>query len=50
MHLTLVLPIVVVVLAALSCFAVDRRKKVQPEEMSMLAPPTLVEHQRIDVD
>jgi hypothetical protein len=32
MHPTLVLPIVVVVLAALGCLAVERRKKAQPEE------------------
>jgi hypothetical protein len=37
MHPTLALPIVVVVLAALSCFAVERRKKAQPEEMKQQA-------------
>ncbi len=37
MHPTLVLPIIVVVLASLSCFAVDRRKMAQPEEMKQQA-------------
>jgi hypothetical protein len=32
MHPTLILPIAIVLLAALSCFAVECRKKVQPEE------------------